>query len=131
MVLIKELDLSEQVLLPGNVSDLHEKMRTADLFVLSSDYEGMPNALIEAMCLGLPVVSTKVSGTAELVLKDQNGILVDCNNEKQLVDAIDEILSDNGKRERYARENIKLAEKLGINLITKECLDLIEEVRKI
>lgn len=129
--LIKTLELSEKILLPGNVSDLHERMKNADLFVLSSDYEGMPNALIEAMCLGLPVISTKVSGTTELVLRDKNGILVDCNSEEQLISAIDEILSDDEKMEQYAYENVKLAEKLGVDLITREWIDFIKEECKV
>lgn len=128
--LINELGMQEKVILPGNVSDLHDRMKLAELFIMSSDYEGMPNALIEAMCLGLPVISTTVSGTDELVHKEKNGILVDCGNEKQLIEAMDEMLGNPEKLKDYAKENVKLVEKLDIRLIVHEWTTLIEEVCK-
>lgn len=126
--LIEKLELQTRVFLPGNVNDLHERMKTAKLFVLSSDYEGMPNALIEAMCLGLPVISTKVSGTAELVLEEKNGILVDCKNEEQMVEALERMLEDPQKQKLYATENVKLAEKLRIDMIVEQWIGFTEEV---
>lgn len=126
---IKESGLEESVVLPGNVSDLYERMKTAEVFVLSSDYEGMPNALIEAMCIGLPVISTKVSGTEELVKEDVNGILVDCQNERQLCEAMEFMILHPEKRDFYGRENVKLAEKLKIDRITSQWLEIIEQVR--
>lgn len=55
---IRELQLENKVFLPGEVDDINEKIYKASLFVLSSDYEGMPNALMEAMALGIPCIST-------------------------------------------------------------------------
>ncbi len=125
---IRELQLEGKVLLPGNVNDLYDRMKNAELFVLSSDYEGMPNALIEAMCLGLPVISTKVSGTEELVIKELNGILTAIGDEKELVEAMDQLLKDAERRAFYARENVKLAKKLNLDVIIKEWTDFIEEI---
>ena len=128
--LIDKLGMQEKVILPGNVSDLHEQMKLAELFVMSSDYEGMPNALIEAMCLGLPVISTKVSGKDELVQKEKNGILVDCGNEKQLIEAMDELLENPERLKAYAQENVKLVEKLDIRLIVTEWTEFIDDMCK-
>lgn len=126
--LVEELGISENVSMPGNVKDLHDRIKTAEIFVLSSDYEGMPNALIEAMCLGLPVISTKVSGTEELISESLNGILTEIGDEKEMTKAMLKLLADNEKRKLYAKENIKLAERLNINSITKEWTTFIKSV---
>ena len=56
MKLVRDLSLSNRVFLPGVVSDVPNVVKSAKVFVLSSDYEGMPNALMEAMALGLPCI---------------------------------------------------------------------------
>ena len=126
--LITSLNLQEQVILPGNVSDLHDRMKTAEMFVLSSDYEGMPNALIEAMCIGLPVISTLVSGTRELIDPRKNGILISCSDEAQLTEAMEDLILNPKKRSLFANENVKLAEKLKVDVITKEWTEFINEI---
>ena len=73
---INELKLNDSVLLPGNDNDVINKILDAKVFVLPSNYEGMPNSLIEAMCIGLPVISTKVSGANELIKDKENGLLI-------------------------------------------------------
>ena len=86
------LDIQEHVLLPGSVSDVHDQIKNAKLFALSSDYEGMPNALIEAMCLGLPVISTEVSGATDLIEDHKNGILVALNDKEAMEAAMLELI---------------------------------------
>lgn len=56
--LISELDMEKRIFLPGVIDDVSNTIKSAKLFVLSSDYEGMPNSLMEAMALGLPCIST-------------------------------------------------------------------------
>lgn len=73
--IIKRLDLSKRIYLPGNSKKVYEEICDAEIFVLSSNYEGMPNALLEAMCLGLPVISTKVSGASDIIKDGENGYL--------------------------------------------------------
>lgn len=74
---IKKLHLSEHVKLMGNCKDLHEKIRGAQLFVMSSLYEGMPNALMEAMAMGFPVIASDcpAGGSRELIQDGENGYL--------------------------------------------------------
>lgn len=125
---VTELGISEKVLMPGSVTDLYDRIKSAELFVLSSDYEGMPNALIEAMCLGLPVISTRVSGAADLITDGENGFLVEAGNVKELVKAMERLLEDQLLREAAAKEAVKLSEKLMPDEILRQWLEVIASV---
>ena len=87
--LIKSLNLEERVKLAGLTSNVVLALENSKLFVLSSDYEGMPNALMEAMAVGLPCISTDCpcGGPKELFDCD-GGILVPVGDEKAISDAI-------------------------------------------
>ena len=65
--LVSELSLERSVFFEGFVTNVHEAIRDAEMFVLSSNYEGMPNALLEAMMMGLPCVTTSYEGVEELL----------------------------------------------------------------
>lgn len=75
---IDELGLKERVFLMGNEPKLYEKLKSAKLFVLPSDYEGLPNALMEAMALGIPAISTDCDGGGARMLIEhgKNGFLI-------------------------------------------------------
>lgn len=122
---VTNLGLEGKVLMPGSVTDLYERMKKASLFVLSSNYEGMPNALIEAMCLGLPVISTKVSGATDLIDHQKNGLLVDVDAEEQLTAAMERMLSDDQSRNNMAIEAVKLSEKLLPDEIVKQWKEIV------
>jgi glycosyltransferase involved in cell wall biosynthesis len=68
------------------------------------DRDGIPVSLMEAMALDVPVVSTRVSGIAELVHDGQNGLLVDQDDPGALADALAALLEDDGKRAAFARQ---------------------------
>lgn len=74
--LAEELHIKDAVSLPGISNNLHSDILSAKMFVMTSRYEGMSNALAEALCLGLPCISTKVSGADELIEEGVNGFLV-------------------------------------------------------
>lgn len=84
----KELGILEYVQLPGNTPDVLGHIVKAKAFVLPSKFEGMPNALLEAMCVGLPCVSTKVSGATEMIHDGENGLLVDLDDVEQMSAAL-------------------------------------------
>ena len=77
--LARELGISERVRFAGRRTDTPAFYRDCDLFVLLSDYEGMPMSIIEAMASGLPVVATRAGGVAELVDDGVNGALVEAD----------------------------------------------------
>lgn len=93
---IQSLGLQDKVYLAGNVSDLDEKYTTASTFVLSSDYEGMPNALMEAMAAGVPCISTDCPCGGPRVLDGGTRTirLVKVGDVEALSQAICEIIDD-------------------------------------
>lgn len=93
---ILKLGLENRVILYGHSNELVDKIKTAELFILSSEFEGMPNALMEAMALGLPCISTDCEGGGAKFLIDNNvnGILVPRNNIDALALAMQRIIED-------------------------------------
>lgn len=91
---VEALGLSDKVFLPGFVNDPSPWFLTADLFVLSSNWEGLPTVLIESLDCGLPVVSTDTpTGPSEILEGGLWGILVQMNNSKALLAGIKESFS--------------------------------------
>lgn len=81
---------------PGNNSDLLNSIKDAEMFVLSSNYEGVPNVLIEAMALGMPVISTDCppGGPAELIRNGENGYLVPVNDDLAMLNSMLKIVQN-------------------------------------
>lgn len=96
--LIRQLDLEEHVALLGHVQNPYKYMASADLFVLSSIWEGLGNVLIEAMALGTPVVSTNCkSGPSEILADEKYGYLTPVGDSVALAEAILQVLSGNAR----------------------------------
>lgn len=102
--LIINLDIESNVILLGRRVDIPKLMSSADAFVLSSDYEGLPTVLIEALACQCQIISTDVSGVKEIL--DGNGIIVPTNNSYKLAEAILETLNIKTKN-LIGRENAK------------------------
>lgn len=107
--LAHEIGIDDVVRIYPSTKDVFDRIRTASLFAFTSDYEGMPNALMEAMALGLPCVSTdcRPGGARSLIDDGVNGILVPVRNEKKLVEMIIFVLA-----------NKNIADKLSSNAIS-------------
>ena len=91
--LISRSHLEGRVFLPGRVSDIETRYAQADAFVLSSNYEGCPNALMEAMAAGLPCISTDCpTGPSMLIENGKNGLLVPVEDEKALSYAMESMI---------------------------------------
>jgi GalNAc-alpha-(1->4)-GalNAc-alpha-(1->3)-diNAcBac-PP-undecaprenol alpha-1,4-N-acetyl-D-galactosaminyltransferase len=102
--IIDSLNLRERVVLAGVTTNILESINKAKMFVLSSDYEGMPNALIEALCSGLPCISTDYSpgGADELIANKVDGLLVRPGSVEELAEAME-----------YFLEHPTIAEEMG------------------
>jgi sugar transferase (PEP-CTERM/EpsH1 system associated) len=90
----RRLGISERVRFLGNRADVPDLLRGMDVFVLPSLWEGMPNAALEAMAVGLPVVATAVGGTSEVVVDGVTGLLVPPSDPDALAQSIARLLCD-------------------------------------
>ncbi len=101
--MIDGMKLTDVVFLKGPTKDVKRVLESAHIFVLSSDYEGMPNALMEAMAAGVLCVSTDCpcGGPRMLLGDNQFGILVPTNDKSALIDAIDSLLTDANLAKQY------------------------------
>ena len=95
---------------------------------MSSDYEGMSNALIEALCLGIPVVSTKVSGATDLVAEGENGLLVEIGDKEGMVSALMRLLEHPEDLKQYAEQAVTLNAALHVDDIMQQWIDFINKV---
>ena len=98
--LASELGIDTFVSFMGEVGNVKDELKQSSCFVLSSDYEGLPNALMEAMAVGIPVISTDCpcGGPHTLIRSEENGILVPCGDANRLANAIEKVISDKEKR---------------------------------
>jgi len=94
--LVRELNLSEQILLPGSIENVPDAIYKTRVFVLTSNSEGVPNTLIEAMMMGLTVISTDCpcGGPGELISNFENGILTPVGDVKKLQENLQVVLRD-------------------------------------
>lgn len=98
----------------------------SDIFILSSRFEGSPNALIEAMSFGLPCISTNCpSGPADLIVNNKSGLLVEVDNIQEMADAICELSINPNKRELFSKHAIKINETYNIKKISSLWLNLL------
>ena len=102
-----DMGIEKRVVFPGSISNVNVELSKAKVFVLSSDYEGLPNALMEAMACGTAVVSTDCPcGGPKYLLKQSNaGILVSCNNADEMAEAISIMM--NKEKNNFYQEQAK------------------------
>lgn len=112
--LTKQLGVADRVRLPGVVPDVAKRIERASLFLLTSYSEGVSNALIEALALGLPVIVTDVpsGGTEELIEDGVNGLMIPAGDQKALEGAMNRLLADPALADRLGREAAKIQERL-------------------
>jgi glycosyltransferase involved in cell wall biosynthesis len=94
---VRALGLEQHVELPGETKTPYEFLNSLDVFALSSLWEGLPVVAMEAMACGVPVVSTRVGGVAEIV-DETTGVLCPPDDERALADAITQLIEDPARR---------------------------------
>ena len=103
---MRELNLDDKVEFAGNAPEISTLFQDSDIFVLSSDYEGLPLSILEAMSAGLPVGSTNVGGVKEAVVHDKTGFLVERGNSKALAEKITALIDDRALRQRFSENGL-------------------------
>jgi glycosyltransferase involved in cell wall biosynthesis len=98
---IQALGLVDKVELLGEVTQTTEYLAKADLFTLTSNYEGLPLSVLEAMSMGLPVVATNVGGVKEAVLHERTGLLSARSDVAQFTANVEKLGRDPALRQQY------------------------------
>ena len=105
-------------------------MKASDIFVLSSLWEGFGNVIIEAMACGVPVISTKCHGPAEIINDGINGILVPGEHPEAMADAIIRLLKDRRLAEHLINEGYKRIEDFKVGKMIAEYEKVINNTSK-
>lgn len=107
---ISDLGLENHVFLPGGFQDIHDRIKDAQIFVLSSYHEGLSNALLEAMYMGFPCISTRCAGTEEYIDNNVSGLIVENDNAEAMREAIVYLINNERIRDEFgikAQERVK------------------------
>lgn len=128
--LIKELGLEKTVFLSGFIKEPSQILKKSFLYVLSSQYEGMPNALIEAMALGIPTISTDCTpgGPAFLTNNGKRGLLVKKNDVNELSESIVYLIENKEFAHNLGKKGTEIAELLNPKRIDTLWLNAFHDI---
>jgi len=126
--MIASANLQERVFMLGRRSDVHDILDAADLVVLPSYSEGMPNAVLEAMAHGIPVVASDVGGVRSL-LGSGAGIVVAPGDDQALTDALQRLIDDPSLRDDMGEKGRELTRgSLGVDAMREGTLTAISDI---
>lgn len=126
--IIQTKNLSHCVKLMGSRTEIDIYIQDASVFVLTSKVEGMPNALIEAMALGLTVISTDCpcGGPADLIRNGENGFLIPVDDKEALIRTLQQVLSDESLRMKLSNQAHNIIHTMNPDTVNQAWIDLIE-----
>lgn len=127
--MVKTLEIDGKVNFHGFCKTVREEIRDNAMYVLSSRYEGISNALIETMSMGMPVVATDcpVGGSRMCIRDHENGIMVPVGDVKAMTRAMSELAVDEGLSKKIARNAAKIRGEFLIGHIADRFLECVEE----
>lgn len=128
--LIEEYKAQDYIHLMGASDRLEKDLVDAALFAFTSDWEGLPNALMEAMALGLPIVATDCpcGGPATIMTNEMDGLLIPIKDERALIDGMNQLIENSDLAERLGAEARKIADKANGQAVYEQWRDYIEEL---
>lgn len=128
--LIRENEAQDYVHLMGASDSLEKDLADAALFAFTSDWEGLPNALMEAMALGLPIVATDCpcGGPRTIMTNEVDGLLIPIKDERALTDGINRLIEDTELAERLGAQARKIADRANEQTVYEQWRDYIEQL---
>lgn len=129
---IKSENLESKVQLRGFTNRIHEEMLLSKAFLISSNYEGISNSMLEALAIGIPVVATDCPiGGAKMFIKNKiNGWLTQVGNVQEFSDAIVDVFEHYEKSIKIGKEATKIRNILNIDIICEKWLNFVQYVIK-
>ena len=126
---VRESGLEHRIFLPGRAGNMADWYESADLYVMSSRFEGFPMTLAEAMAHGLAAVSFDCdTGPRDIIRHEQDGLLVPPGDVAELTAALDRLMSDALTRQRFAERAVEVRERFSMERIAGMWEKLFEEV---
>jgi GalNAc-alpha-(1->4)-GalNAc-alpha-(1->3)-diNAcBac-PP-undecaprenol alpha-1,4-N-acetyl-D-galactosaminyltransferase len=125
---VAELGLYNRVSLPGRVAEVSTVLMHADIFVMSSRYEGFPMAVLEAMVAGLPVISFACNGPPDIIRDGTDGLLVPPMDVEALSAAMASLMGDASERQRLAAKAPEVSERFSEQRVLALWEDMIEDI---
>lgn len=128
--IIKENHAEDFIHLMGASDSLEKELPKASVYAFSSDWEGLPNALLEAMALGMPIVSTDCpcGGPKTVMTNEVDGLLVPIMDENAMAEGINRLIEDREFAERLGQNARKISDKINGPAVIAQWRDYIEEV---
>lgn len=128
--LAEKMKIRENIIFEGFHENILDEIKDAGMYVLSSNYEGISNSLLEAMGMGMPVVSTDCpcGGSRMCIQNGVNGLLVPVGQSGALRDAMEKIAGSEELAMRMGRAASKVREQFSLHSIVKKWLDLLNEL---
>ena len=120
--------VSSRISLPGRSENIIDELNRSEIFAFSSDYEGMSNAVVEAFCVGLPIITTKVSGTEDFIKENKNGFLLERNDVDGMEMAMRKLMSDENLRISIGENNRQQANIFKIEHIFLQWENVVNKV---
>ena len=141
----KKLNISDNIEFVGKVKNVNDYLFDSDCFILSSNSEGFPNAIVEAMATGLPVISTNcLSGPLEILNDNEEvtinkgdfviakyGILINVGDRIALSKAIDYVMNNHSFLAEYSQKSLERAQCYSLEVIYAQLNGLIENVASV
>jgi len=116
---ISELGLEKRIILRGVVKNVEKELNDSHIYLMCSDYEGLPLSILEAMSCGLPVIATKAGGTIDVV-DSKNGILCNIGDRDQIANAMKKMIDNNDMREKMAESSLNRANAYDISICAQQ-----------
>lgn len=128
---IDNLGMQKRINLRGFTTNSIQEMADSEVYLMTSNFEGMPNALMEAMCVGCACISTDAPayGARELINDGENGFLIPVNDEVALVEKLDAILSNPTMIQEFSQKAKDVYIKFNTEAIVDQWLTYIERIR--
>ena len=128
--LIADNNAGDYIFLMGGCNTLEKEIPKGEVYAYSSDYEGMPNSLLEAMAMGMPVVATDCPcGGPRAVIRDgENGLLVPIKDEDALANGINRLIEDKEFAKRLGKEAAKIKETASTDAVFEQWRDYLEKI---